>query len=387
MKSEYKGLETKLIHGGEPKPRVEGSLILPIFQTSTFQFRGEDDYHDIRYLRLNNSPNHVSLGEKLAMIEHTEVAMVTSSGMSAISAAVMANAKAGDHVMCHNSLYGGTNGLFTKDLPQWGITPNFVDAGDPSTWKGALTPETKIFYVESITNPITDVGCLKEVAAFAKEHGLISMIDNTFASPVNFTPADLGFDIVLHSATKYLNGHSDICAGVIAGKQEMMENIVHVLNHLGGCLDPNSCFLLQRGLKTLSLRVRAQNENAMAVARFLETHPKVTSVRYPGLESHPHHERAKELFNGGFGGMLSFDIEGGQEASKKVLSNLNLMLDAPSLGGIESLVCIPTLVTHVNLSREDRDRSSITDSLIRVSVGIESTDELVEDIKQALDRI
>lgn len=387
MKNNYKGIETKLIHGGEPKPRIEGSLILPIFQTSTFQFRGEDDYHDIRYLRLNNSPNHVSLGEKLAMIENTEVAMVTSSGMAAISAAVMANVKSGDHVMCHNSLYGGTNGLFTSDLPQWGVTPNFVDACDPSSWKAKLTPQTKIFYVESITNPITDVACLKEVAAFAKEHGLISMIDNTFASPINFTPADLGFDIVLHSATKYLNGHSDICAGVVAGKQELLEKIVHVLNHLGGCLDPNSCFLLQRGLKTLSLRVKAQNENAMAVAEFLESHPKVTSVRYPGLKSHPHHQRAKELFNGGFGGMLSFDIEGGQAASRKLLSNLNLMLDAPSLGGVESLVCVPALVTHVNLTPEDRVRSSISESLIRVSVGIETKEELVEDIKQALNSI
>ncbi|MGD0526502.1 MAG: PLP-dependent transferase, partial [Polyangiaceae bacterium] len=303
-------LETALVHAGEPHPRIEGAVAMPIFQSSTYELSGAGGYHDVRYIRLNNTPNHVVLHAKLAVLESAEAALVTGSGMAAISAVFLSLLGQGDHVLAHRTLYGGTHDLLTKDLPRLGIEHTFVDADDPASWASAVRPTTRAFYVETMTNPLLEVVDLRAVAAFCRERRLTSVIDNTCATPVNFRPVEHGFDLVVHSATKYLNGHSDIVAGAVVGKADLVNAAKHKLDHLGGTLDPHACFLLHRGLKTLALRVRHQNESGLRVARFLEPHPAVSRVHYAGLESHARSARARELFRG-FGGLLSFELKGG----------------------------------------------------------------------------
>jgi cystathionine beta-lyase/cystathionine gamma-synthase len=376
-------IETKLIHAGEPEPRVDGAVTMPIFQTAMFESAGEKSYHEIRYLRLNNTPNHVALHAKLSALENAEAALVTSSGMAAISTTLLALLSSGDHFLAQNCLYGGTHDLVTKDLVGYGITHSFVDGSKPDTWEAALRPNTKLMYVESIANPLLDVPDLEAVVAFAKRHGLITLIDNTFASPVNFRPAEVGFDLSLHSATKYLNGHSDLVAGAVIGRADLVTRVTHRLNHLGGTLDPHACFLLHRGLKTLALRVGYQNRSALAIASFLEGHKAVRKVVYPGLASHPQHEIARRMFDG-FGGMLSFEVEGGVEAAERFMARTTLPVVAPSLGGIETLLTRPATTSHSGLSAAERERIGIRDGLIRVSVGIEHTDDLIADFGQAL---
>lgn len=379
----YKHIETKVVHAGEPEPRVMGAVSLPIFQSAMFEYSGEQSYHEIRYIRLNNTPNHKALHEKLAALENAEAAIVSASGMAAITTALLTFLSSGDHLLVQDCLYGGTHDLITKDFAGFGLEFDFIDGDNPDSWKDKLRPNTKAIYVEAMSNPLLQVSDLKAASAFAREHGLVSMIDNTFPSPINFRPAEWGFDISLHSCTKYLNGHSDIVAGACIGRADLVERITHKLNHLGGSMDPHAAFLLHRGMKTLALRVRHQNESALKVARFLEQHPSIEKVNYPGLESHSRHERARELFDG-FGGMLSFETKGGVEAAQRFLDRARLPIVAPSLGGVETLVTRPSTTSHSGMSREDRVRLGITDSLIRVSIGIEATDEIIEDFDQAL---
>lgn len=379
----FKRIETKLIHSGEPDPRVLGAVSLPIFQTAMFEYAGEESYHDIRYLRLSNSPNHLALHQKLAALENAEAALVAASGMAAITTTLLTLLSAGDHLLAQDCLYGGTHDFLTKDLAGFGLEFDFIDGNDPESWKSKLRPNTKAIYVEAMSNPTLQVSDLQAAAAFAKEHSLVSLIDNTFASPINFRPAEWGYDVSLHSCTKYLNGHSDIVGGACIGRADLIEKITHKLNHLGGSMDPHAAFLLHRGMKTLALRVKYQNESAMTLARFLEAHPAIEKVNYPGLESHPGHRRARDLFDG-FSGMLSFEITGGVDAAEGFMHKARLPIIAPSLGGVETLVTRPATTSHSGMSREDRARLGITDSLIRVSVGIEATDEIVEDFDQAL---
>jgi cystathionine beta-lyase/cystathionine gamma-synthase len=379
----FKRIETKLIHSGEPDPRVMGAVSLPIFQTAMFEYAGEESYHDIRYLRLSNSPNHLAIHQKLAALENAEAALVAASGMAAITTTLLTLLSAGDHLLAQDCLYGGTHDFLTKDFAGFGLEFDFIDGDDPESWKSMLRPNTRAIYVEAMSNPTLQVSDLKAAAAFAKEHSLTSLIDNTFASPINFRPAEWGFDVSLHSCTKYLNGHSDIVAGACIGRADLIEKVNHKLNHLGGSLDPHAAFLLHRGMKTLALRVRYQNETAMSLARFLEAHPAIERVNYPGLESHPGHERARDLFDG-FSGMLSFEIRGGVDAAERFMHKARLPIIAPSLGGVETLVTRPATTSHSGMSREDRARLGITDSLIRVSVGIEATEEIIEDFEQAL---
>jgi cystathionine beta-lyase/cystathionine gamma-synthase len=379
----FKRIETKLIHSGEPEPRVMGAVSLPIFQTAMFEYAGEESYHDVRYLRLSNSPNHLALHRKLAALENAEAALVTASGMAAITTALLTVLSAGDHLLAQDCLYGGTHDFLTKDFASLGLEFDFIDGDDPNSWKSKLRPNTKAIYVEAMSNPTLQVSDLKAAAAFAKENNLLSLIDNTFASPINFRPIEWGFDVSLHSCTKYLNGHSDIVAGACIGRADLIEKITHKLNHLGGSMDPHAAFLLHRGMKTLALRVRYQNESAMKVARFLEAHPAIDKVNYPGLESHPRHERARDLFDG-FSGMLSFEIKGGVDAAEKFMHRAALPIVAPSLGGVETLITRPATTSHSGMSRQDRIKLGITDSLIRVSVGIEATEEIIEDFDQAL---
>lgn len=383
MAKHYNHLETKLIHAGEPEPLIGGAVSMPIFQSSTFEYTGASSYNDLKYIRLNNTPNHVALHQKLAALENAEAALVTASGMAAISATILTLLSSGDHLLAQECLYGGTHDFFTKDLPKLGISFDFIDGDDPDSWKGKIRPGTKAIYVETMTNPLLQVANLKEAAEFSKTHAIVSIIDNTFATPINFRPPEWGFDLSLHSCTKYLNGHSDIVAGAVIGRTDLIEQITHKLNHLGGSLDPHACFLLHRGIKTLAVRMKYHNESALKVAQFLEAHPAVTKVNYPGLESHPAHQRAKELFDG-FSGMLSFELKGGVDTAEHFMQKITLPIVAPSLGGVETLITRPVTTSHASVSPEDLKKLGISDSLIRLSVGIEATEDLIEDFEQAL---
>lgn len=376
-------IETKLVHAGEIRPGVLGAVCLPVFQTAMYEYQPGAGYHDIKYIRLNNTPNHEALHAKLAALENAESALVTASGMAAITTALLAVLSAGDHLLAQDSLYGGTHDFVVKDLVHFGIGHDLIDPERPETWEAKLKPETKAIYVETISNPLMKIPDLEAVAAFARKHGLVSIIDNTFATPLNFRPAEHGFDLSLHSATKYLNGHSDIVAGAIIGRRELVENALHKLDLLGGSLDPHACFLLHRGLKTLGLRVGRQNENALTLARFLESRPETVRVNFPGLEHHPGHARAARLLNG-FGGMLSFELSGGVQAAEGFLKRVKIPIVAPSLGGVESLITRPATTSHAGMDPEDRRRAGIGDGLIRLSVGIEAVEDLLADFEQAL---
>ena len=381
---EYKHIETKLIHSGEPSPKILGAVNVPIFQSAMFETLREKDYDSIPYIRLNNTPNHQALREKLAAVENAEDALVTASGMAAISATLLTVLTKGDHLLVENCLYGGTHDFVTRDLEGFGIAYDFIEPDDTGGWERKLRPNTRAIYVETMTNPLLEVADHRKVVELAKSRKLVSIIDNTFASPINFRPAEHGFDLSLHSATKYLNGHSDIVAGAVVGKAELVGKVKHRLNHLGGSLDPHACYLLHRGMMTLALRMRQHNESALKIARFLESHPSVKRVNYPGLESHPHHTRASELFNG-YGGMMSFELAGGQEAAMRFIKSVTIPITAPSLGGVHSLITIPAFTSHTGMSREDLLKLGITDGLIRFSAGIEDTEDLIEDFRQALE--
>ena len=383
MTKKKMSIDTKLIHAGEPDPRIGGAVSIPIFQSAMYETAGEESYHDVKYIRLNNTPNHKAIHEKLAALENAEAALVTSSGMAAITTSLMTFLSTGDHLLIQDTLYGGTHTFVNHDIENWGVSYDFIDCHNPASWAAKLRPETKVFYVETMTNPLLQVADLKAVADFAREHNLISIIDNTFASPVNFRPPEWGFDLSCHSCTKYLNGHSDIVAGAIIGSSEHIEQITHKLNHLGGTLDPHACYLLHRGVKTLALRMARHNESALKIAQFLHEHPAVEHVNYPGLPDHPDYKRAQELFDG-FSGMLSIELKGGLEAAKRFMDRVELPVVAPSLGGIETLVTRPATTSHSGMLSDEREAVGITDSLVRVSIGIEDVDDLISDFDQAL---
>ena len=384
MSKKYTNIETKLIHAGEPDPRIEGAVSIPVFQTAMYETEGGTNYHDIQYIRLNNTPNHKALHTKLAALENAEAALVTASGMAAITTSLLTLLSAGDHLLVQDCLYGGTHDFINSHFSAFGLSFDFIDGQNPELWKDKIKPNTKAIYVETLSNPLLQMADLKAVTVFAREHGLVSLIDNTFATPINFRPSEMGFDLSLHSCSKYLNGHSDIVGGAVIGSFDLIEKITHKLNHLGGTMDPHACFLLHRGLKTLALRVRHQNTSAHKIAEFLENHPAVKHVNYPGLQSYSRHSWAKKWLDG-FGGMLCFEIEGGTERAKHFMDNTFIPLIAPSLGGIETLLTRPAATSHSGMSPEDRAGIGISDSLIRMSVGIESTEDLIEDFKQALD--
>jgi cystathionine beta-lyase/cystathionine gamma-synthase len=380
---QYKRIDTKAVHAGTPEPRIAGAVTMPIFQSATFEYAGEASYNEVRYIRLNNTPSQLALHHKLAALENAEAALVAASGMAAISTTLLTLLSPGGHLLTQDCLYGGTHDFVTRDFQSFGLSYTFIDADSPKSWQAALKPNTKAIYVEAMTNPLLEVADLRSIAEFARAHQLISIIDNTFASPVNFRPVEAGFDVSLHSATKYLNGHSDIVAGAVIGRAALVERITHRLNHLGGSLDPHAAYLLHRGLKTLGLRVRHQNQSALTIAKFLESHAEVAKVNYAGLESHPRHQRARELFEG-FGGVLSFELKGSTQRADEFLHRTKIPIVAPSLGGVETLLTRPVTTSHAGMTANDRKRLGISDTLIRMSVGVEATDELLEDLSQAL---
>ena len=356
---------------------------MPVFQSAMYETAGEKSYDDITYIRLNNTPNAQALADKLASLENAESALVTASGMAAISTSLLTVLSAGDHLLAQDCLYGGTHDFVTRDLEKFGISYTFIDGNDPESWEKKVRPNTKAVYIETISNPLMQVPDLEAVVEFAKHNKLVSIIDNTFASPINFRPPEHGFDLSVHSATKYLNGHSDIVAGAVIGGSGLVEQITHRLNHLGGSLDPHAAFLLHRGVKTLAVRVKCQNESALRIARFLEKHPGISKVNYPGLESHPDHGRARSLFDG-FGGMMSFELRGGVEAAELFMRKARLPIVAPSLGGVETLMTRPSRTSHSGMLVDERRRLGISDELIRFSVGIEAANDIITDLDQAL---
>jgi cystathionine beta-lyase/cystathionine gamma-synthase len=376
--------DTRVVHAGEPRPRIGYSVAMPIFQSSTFEYTGEAKYDDIRYLRLNNTPNHIALGEKIASLEKAESGLVVSSGMAAITSTLLAVVSEGKHLLAQDDLYGGTNHFLTEVFTGMGREVTLFSQDDLGSLKEKIRPNTVAIYIEGISNPMLRVPDLAKVVEFARTAGLISIIDNTIASPCNFTPIEAGFDIVLHSATKYLNGHTDIVAGAISGKRETIAQITNLVNLLGGCLDPHACFLLSRGLKTLGVRVRHQNQSALQVAKFLESCDQVEKVFYPALESHPDYAHAKKWMRGG-SGMVSFLYKGTEEELDKFLGSLKIAVNAPSLGGPETLVTIPAKTSHSTLSSEDRKRLGIAPTLVRLSVGLEDPGDLIHDISRALE--
>lgn len=379
--------ETEAVRGGSDLNKKNGPLSTPIYQTSTFEVVDNDQqlratHSDMFYTRYGN-PTHTVVENSIAQLERTHAALLFASGMNAVTTTILALLKSGDHVVAQRDIYGGVNKFLTQWLPNLGIETTLVDTTEYEQHEKAIRPNTRMLYLESPTNPTVRVVDLKKVAGIARKHNLISMIDSTFATPINVRPADYGIDLVMHSGTKYFGGHSDLIAGIVAGRQDLIARIHETRTTLGGCMDPHAAWLLLRGIKTLAVRVQRQNENALRVARFLDGHPKVRRVNYPFLEEHPQYALARDQMNGG-GGLLSFEVDGTAEDAKRVAESLHLFTLAPSLGGVDSLVSLPVLTSHAMISAADRQKMGVTEQLIRLSVGIENADDLITDLEQGL---
>ncbi|WP_242222815.1 bifunctional cystathionine gamma-lyase/homocysteine desulfhydrase [Bacillus cereus group sp. BfR-BA-01380] len=373
--------KTKLIHGihiGEP---LTGAVTVPIYQTSTYKQDGVGNHKGYEYSRTGN-PTRSALEETIAVLENGYAGFAFGSGMAAITAVMMLFSK-GDHVILTDDVYGGTYRVMAKVLNRFGIEHTFVDTTNLEEVKEVILPNTKAIYVETPTNPLLKITDMKQIAALAKERGLLTIVDNTFMTPYWQTPISLGADIVLHSATKYLGGHSDVVAGVVAvNNAELAEDLHFVQNSTGGILGPQDSFLLLRGLKTLGVRMEEHEANARAIAEFLQNHPKVNKVYYPGLSAHHNHDLAAEQANG-FGAIISFDVDS-QETLNTILEKVQYFTLAESLGAVESLISIPSQMTHASIPAERRAELGITDTLIRISVGIEDGEDLIEDLARAL---
>jgi cystathionine beta-lyase/cystathionine gamma-synthase len=386
----YKGMSTAAVHSGEAKDEQFGSVNFPIFQTSTFYFPTEDPRTwegqvpdgSYIYTRYGN-PTIRAAEDKIAYLEGADKGLIFSSGMAAIAATLMTLLGDRDQLVSVEDVYGGTFNLMKNEFSRLGVQIKFVDSTKTSEIIAAITDKTKVVYLESPTNPMLKLVDIPVVAKAAHDKGATVVIDNTFATPVNQNPISMGVDVVIHSCTKYLNGHSDLIAGAVVGKSAMIDSIWKKRVVFGGSLDPIGAYLLIRGMKTLVIRMARHNENGKAIAEYLEDHRKVERVYYPGLASHPQHELASRLLRG-FGGMVSFEVAGGRDAAENVLRSLSLIKKATSLGGVDSLASMPLNSSHAALSPSDRTRLGIKDSLIRLSIGIEDVEDLKEDIDQAL---
>jgi cystathionine beta-lyase/cystathionine gamma-synthase len=378
----YKGKSklTQSVHIGSEGDKLYKGVTTPIFPSSAYDYEVEG--HTL-YPRYYNTPNQRSIIEKVAALELAEDGIVFSSGMAAIMTAIFGVLKAGDHAIFQHDLYGGTFDAVVTELPRFGIAYTFVTT-DPKSFEEAIKPNTKLIYIETPSNPLLKIVDIKAVATLAKQHGITTLIDNTFASPINQNPITLGIDIVAHSGTKYIGGHSDISCGTISTSKALTQQILTSAIHFGGNLDAQACWLVERSLKTIALRVQQQNKNALYLAKHLQNHKKIEQVYYPGLISHPDHALAKAQMPGGFGGMLSFDVKGNAHA---FMNNLQLIRRAVSLGGVEATVTSPVKTSHARMSAEDRAKMGVKDNLVRMSAGIEAGEDLLEDIAQALEKI
>ncbi len=382
MNPNKKGLNTICTHIGEVKDEQFKGAISPLYMSTSYAF---EDVDIKRYPRYFNTPNQKGLCKKIAALEHAESALIFGSGMAAISTALMAFLKAGDHIVLQQTLYGGTYNLVTEEFHKYGIEYSFTEGWQPEAFEDKIQDNTKVLYIETPSNPLLTVTDLDAIGKLSKKHGLVSMIDNTFASPVNQNPVDFGIDIVIHSATKYMGGHSDICAGAVASTEENIKRIHALAKNFGGSLSDYTVWLLERSMKTMGIRVRAQNENAQRMAEYLDGHEDIGTVYYPGLPEHPGHAVAKAQMKG-FGGMLSFELKEGLDASR-FQKSLQLIKPSMSLAGVESTVLSPSQTSHALLGAEERKRQGIKDGLIRFSVGIEETEDLIVDIEQALNEV
>ncbi|WP_289039539.1 PLP-dependent aspartate aminotransferase family protein [uncultured Zobellia sp.] len=382
MEQKKIGLNTICTHVGEVKDEQFKGAVSPLYMSSSYAF---EDVDVKRYPRYFNTPNQEALCRKIAALEHTEAGLIFGSGMAAITTSLMAFLRAGDHIVLQQVLYGGTYNLIVEEFEKFGIEYSFTEGWRPEDFEEKIRSNTKVIYIETPSNPLLTITDMDAIARLAKKHGLVSMIDNTFASPVNQNPIDFGIDIVIHSATKYMGGHSDILAGAVASTEENINKIFGLAKNFGGSLSDYTVWLLERSLKTMGLRVKAQNENAQRMAEYLEGSKAVTKVYYPGLKSHPDYELAKAQMNG-FGGMLSFELNEDYDAAQ-FQKELQLIKPSMSLAGVESTVLSPTKTSHALLSAEERAKQGILDGLIRFSVGIEETEDLVADIEQALKKV
>ncbi len=388
-----KGFDTKLIHAGAFEEPY-GSATVPIYQTSTFKFKSAQHGADCFsgksdgyiYTRIGN-PTIKALERNIAELEGGFDGIATSSGMGAVSSVYMALLGAGAHIVSADAVYGPARGILETDFSRFNVEATFVNTSRIENIKAAIRPNTKVLYIETPANPTMEMTDIAACAKLAKEHNLILVVDNTFCSPYLQKPLALGADVVLHSVTKFINGHADIVGGIIVTKnEELYKKIRHSMVYLGCNMDPTQAFMVLRGVKTLSIRIERAQENAMKVAEFLSKHPKVAWIKYPGLPSYPQYELAKKQMNG-FGSMMSFGLKGGYEAGRKMMDHVHLALLAVSLGGVETLIQHPASMTHAGISKENKLAAGITDDLIRFSVGIEDINDIIEDLKHALEAV
>ncbi|MCK5776187.1 MAG: PLP-dependent transferase [Bacteroidales bacterium] len=393
MNTKNAGFNSKLIHSGAIHDD-KLSAVSPIYQTSTFSFKnanhgaacfsGEDDGYI--YTRIAN-PNVRELEQAVAELENGYDGIATSSGMAAVNVVYLGLLAAGDHIVSHNAVYGPSRAIMESMYPKFKVESTYVDATNADEVRKAIQPNTKVLYIETPANPTIGITDLKEMAAIAKEHGIKMVVDNTFCSPYLQKPLDFGADIVLHSMTKFINGHADIVAGIVITKtEEDYKNLRNIMVNVGCNMDPHQAWLTRRGLKTLGIRIDRAQESAQKVAEYLEAHPKVEWIIYPGLKSHPQYELGKQQMDGP-GSMISFEVKGGVEAGKIVMDNVHLALLAVSLGGVETLIQHPASMTHSKLSDEKQLAGGITKGLVRLAVGIEDVEDIIADLEQALAKI
>ncbi|MCX6173932.1 MAG: aminotransferase class I/II-fold pyridoxal phosphate-dependent enzyme [Ignavibacteriales bacterium] len=391
MNTKNLGFNTKLIHSGQFEDQF-GSATIPIYQTSTFKFKnaqhGADCFSGASdgyiYTRISN-PTIRALEKNIAELENGFDGIATSSGMSAITSVYMALLGAGSHIISTASVYGPARGVLEKDFSRFGVEADFISTTDINKIVSSIKKNTKVLYIETPANPTMEITDIRACADIAKKNNLILVVDNTFATPYLQKPLDLGADVVLHSVTKFINGHADIVGGIVVTKgKELYEKVRHSMVYMGCNMDPHQAYLVIRGLKTLALRVERCQENALKVARFLESHPKIAWIKYPGLESHPQFILAKEQMSG-FGSMTSFGVKGGLEAGRKLMDSVRLATLAVSLGGVETLIQHPASMTHAAVSKKDKINAGITDDLVRLSVGIEDVNDIIADLSQALE--
>src|ERR1700757_2318202 len=390
MKQTKRRPETAAVRGGSDLEKKNGPVAPEIYQTSTFEVTDNEEQIRVtttdRYYTRWGNPTITLAEQTLAALEGTEAALVFASGMGAITTTILALLKTGDHIVAQRDVYGGVAKFFAEWLPKLGIDTTFVDTTAYEQHHRAIRPNTRLLYLESPTNPSLRIVDMKKTASFAKQRGLISMIDSTFGTPINQHPAEYGIDLIMHSGTKYLSGHADLTCGVISGRRDLIDQVGESRKTLGNCMDPHAAWLLIRGLKTLAVRVARQNENALRVAESLEQHAKVRRVHYPFLKSHPQYAIAHEQMSGG-SGMVTFEVDGTGDDARRVSEAMKLFTLATSLGGVESLVSIPVLTSHAMISAEQREEMGVNEQMVRLSVGIESADDLIADLEHALQAV
>lgn len=377
--SDSKGINTICTHAGELEDTLFKGAVSPLYMATSYAF---EDVETKRYPRYFNTPNQVALAKKMASLEHGEAALIFGSGMAAVSTSLMAFLRSGDHVVFPDALYGGTSNLAVEEFAKFGIEYTFAKDSSIASLESEIKENTKVIYIETPSNPLLKITDIAGVADLAKKHGLISMIDNTFASPVNQNPLDMGIDIVLHSATKYMGGHSDILAGTAISSEDHIDRIFQMAKNFGGNLSDYTVWLLERSIKTMGLRVKAQNSNALQLAEFLKAHPSVANVYYPGLKDHSDHELAAKQMSG-FGGMMSFELNNEIDV-QHFMKSLKLIKPSMSLAGVESTILLPSKTSHGLLTEEERAQQGIKDNLLRFSVGIEEFEDIKQDLEQAI---